>query len=101
MSAWFDDSSEQAKAHESVTKKDALLSDEDVANAGAYEADKKWHEQVGESGKPANHIEAMEILKGFSHPFIDQESHLVPSIDADNAKKICERILEQAVAQEY
>ena len=56
---------------------------------------------MGGAGKPANHIDAMEILKGFSHPFIDQESHLVPSIDADNAKKICERILEQAVAQEY
>ena len=53
------------------------------------------------AGKPANHIDAMEILKGFSHLFIDQESHLVPSIDADNAKKICELILEQAVAEEY
>lgn len=56
---------------------------------------------MGGSGKPTSHIDAMEILKGFSHPFIDQESHLVPSIDADNAKEICERILEKAVAQEY
>lgn len=43
----------------------------------------------------------MEILTGVSHPFIDRESHLVPSIEADNAKRICERILEDAVAQEY
>ncbi|KIM26883.1 hypothetical protein M408DRAFT_9533 [Serendipita vermifera MAFF 305830] len=101
---WFDNDSDEAQAHATVTSgvlpHEASWTHELLAGAASYEAAKAYENHVAANGQPPSHEKAKELLAGFAGAFIDREveSKGLDFIDREKAKREGERRAQQALA---
>ncbi|KAI0270008.1 hypothetical protein BC834DRAFT_864491 [Gloeopeniophorella convolvens] len=103
---WFDNDSDEARAHaeyQSTPKHESKLSHELISAAAAYEAAKAYEDHVARNGKPSSHAKAKEIFAGLSGAFIDKEfeSHGLNFIDKQRAKHDAKKRGDEVIANEY
>jgi len=98
---WFDNDSDEARAHDEVTnsRHKPELSHELLAGAASFYAARKYEEHVSENGPPANHALAKELLAGFTGAFVDREVETrgLDFYDKEKAKRDAKKRAEQAL----
>ncbi|POR34891.1 Putative CipC1 protein, concanamycin induced protein C [Tolypocladium paradoxum] len=118
---WFDDDSDQARAHDEVTNRphEAKWTHELLGGAAAYEAAKAYEDHVARNGEgmgwalctiangactgqPDGHAKAKEILAGVIGAFVDREVETkgLDFIDSEKAKRHAQAQAEEQLAGE-